>query len=332
MAVANNQSSCGSLLTRRTHSFSITTISQNLLEQTHKLDAPGRRGGKNGQKDFSDIRHRLSLNQLTTLRWSIEKDLQAYQSLGIPAIGVSWRKLLEHGVQRSIRLIRQADIPVSNVSWVGGFTGQNGFGCEEIVLEAKRAIRVAGQLRAKTLTVISGPQNRHIDSHARRLLCSGLNELTSLAENYDVCLCLQPMHAIYGSNWSFLHQLDQALDVIGEIDHSHLKLALGTYHVGDEPDLCGRIESFVERIGSVQLADRSGNPVGENERLIPGEGCLPILEIVGALESAGYNGWYETEVWSQELWKLSHHELIARCLRSQSQLFSFEHAGFVSQG
>lgn len=305
--------------------ISITTISKNLKSnhgQTQKQVS-----GLNSHT----MHQRISLNELTTLRWSLEEDLNAYRSYEIPAIGVSWRKLLDYGVQRGVRKIKQSELPVSSLGWVGGFTGHNGFGFDEVLLECKRAIRVAAQLRAPTVTVVTGPKNKHIDSHASRLVCLALQELAELAECYGVTISLQPMHPVYQDNWSLIHTTDQAIEMIRKVGHPSLKLALGTYHVGEEKDLCSRIKEFVDLISIVHLADRSNSPLNENDREIPGEGQLPLREIIHALESAGYDGWYETEVWSRDLWKLDHHDLIQCCLQSQTALFSNEFSETISE-
>ncbi|QDT35342.1 sugar phosphate isomerase/epimerase family protein [Thalassoglobus polymorphus] len=274
--------------------------------------------------DASALHHRVAMNELTTIRWSVAEDIEAYKLWNIPAIGVSWRKLLEFGVQKGVRLLRQSDMSVSNVGWVGGFTGHNGFGHSEVMLDAKRAVRVAGQLRSPAVTVLTGPQNRHINSHARRLAVSALCELADLAASYNVSIALQPMHQVYQQNWSFIHSLDDALELIEKVNHPAVKLAFGTYHLGGEEGVCSRIRSIVDKIAVVHLSDCYGSPQHENDREVPGEGHLPLREIVYALESAGYDGWYETEVWSPDLWKMDHHDLIERCLRSQAALFSNE--------
>lgn len=301
-------------LMEKTDFFSITTLSQNLKNAC----------GQQAQSELNSqsIKRRLAINELTTLRWSLEENLNAFRSYEIPAIGVSWRKLLEYGVQRGVRKIREAQLPVSSLGWVGGFTGHNGFGFEEVVLECKRAIRIAAQIKSPTLTVVTGPQNGHIDSHANRLVCAGIEEITDLADSYGISISLQPMHPIYHKNWSFIHTIDDALAMIEKIGHPSLKLALNSFHVGDDEAICEKINSHVDKIGIVYLSDRTGAPRNENDRAIPGQGELPLRRIVEALETAGYDGWYETEVWSQDLWKMDHHDLVQCCLRSQSSLFS----------
>lgn len=260
------------------------------------------------------------MNQLTTIRWSLEQVLEHYPTCSLPAVGVSWRKLVEAGVQSGIRKIQASGLQVSSLGWVGGFTGYNGYGFDEVFHEAKRAVRAAAQIQAPTVMVVTGPQNGHINSHARRLVIDALSQLGDWAGSHGVSISLQPMHLRFHRNWSFIHTLEEAIELLDRVNHPQLKVAVGTYHLGDAPDICPLLESTVGRIGVVQLADRCGIPLDEHDRCLPGEGELPLTPIIQTLERAGYSGWYETEVWSRDLWKLDHHDLIERCLRSQGTL------------
>ena len=265
------------------------------------------------------LSQRIAMNQLTTFRWSLQEDLDAYREYGIPAIGVSWKKLREAGIQNGIRRIQRSGMTVSNLSWIGGFTGQYGHGLKEAINEAKTAIRIAGHLRAESVTVITGSQNRHIDSHLARLVTDALRELGDLAAIYDIQLAIQPMHPIYARDWTFLQSLEETLHLLDRVRHPAVSLALGTFHLIDDPDIFKSIKEIVDRIAIVTLSDRDTHPRNQNDQKLPGEGNLPIRELVTSLEFYGYVGWYQTEVWSRDLWKMDHVDLIGRCQRAQTK-------------
>lgn len=263
------------------------------------------------------LMQRMSLNQLTTFRWTLEEDLTAYLQYGIPAVSISWKKLCESGIQRGIRKIQRSGLMVNNLSWVGGFTGQHGYSLPEAIAEAKRAIRIAGRLKAETVTVVTGPQNRHIDSHASRLVTDALRELGALAAIYDVKLALQPMHSVYLRDWTFLRSLGESMEILDRVALPSVGLALGSYHLIEDPDLFQMLPEIAEQIALVVLADRDVDPNHGNDQKLPGEGSLPIRKLVASLESYGYAGWYQTEVWSQDLWKIDHHDLMKRYQAAQ---------------
>ncbi len=73
-----------------------------------------------------------------------------------------------------------------------------------------------------------------------------------------------------------------------------------------------RIPGIAEKIAVVQLSDTRQTPRCDNDRLPPGKGILPIAEIVAALETSGYDGYYEVDVWSRDLWKSPDRDLLQR--------------------
>ncbi len=92
---------------------------------------------------------RLSMNEMTTYRWSFDEDVQHYRAAGIPAIGVWRRKLSDFGEQRGIELLKESGLAVSNLLWAGGFTGSEGHTFRESVDDAVEAIRLAGAMQRK---------------------------------------------------------------------------------------------------------------------------------------------------------------------------------------
>lgn len=266
------------------------------------------------------LRQRIAFNQLTTLRNGLEADLEDYVSHDVPAIGLNWRKLSRYGIRKSVRLIRRSGLKVSSLGWIGGFTGEHGYPQADMITEGKRLIRVASQLRAETVTVVSGPQGGHIRSHAMRIVGDALAELAEFSELHGVRLCLQPMHALFARGWTFVHSLDDALALLDRAGHPGIQLALGAYHHWEEAGLLSRVAALSSRIGLVTLADWGDAPRHENDRLLPGEGRLPLSEFVQTLELSGFSGWYELEVWSQDLWKLERRDLMRRCVAARDRL------------
>ncbi len=262
---------------------------------------------------------RLSIHQTTTIRWSLQESVAAFVRAGVRGIGVSLAKLLELEPAAGVRLIRESGLLVSSVGWIGGFTGTHGHSYAAAVRDAHQALSLAGALGAAAVVVMPGPQLRHIRSHARRLVVDAVTELACSAPA-GLRLALQPMHPLFANEWSFLSNLDDTLELLGRIDHPQVGLAFGTYHLWQEPRLIERIPDLISQIAVVQLGDWREPPRCDNDQLLPGDGLIPLGEIMGALESAGYRGMYEIEVWSRDLWKQDHHSLIRDCLQRFGRL------------
>ena len=137
---------------------------------------------------------RLSMNEMTTYRWSFDQDVAEYRAAGIAAIGVWRQKLSDYGEEKGIELLAETGLPVSNLLWAGGFTGSDGHSFRESISEAAEGIRLAAALKAGCLVVYSGGRAGHTHNHARRLLVDALRELAPLAEDLRVTLAIEPMH------------------------------------------------------------------------------------------------------------------------------------------
>lgn len=268
----------------------------------------------------SSLQRRFSVNQLTTFPWSLDEDLEHYERSGIAAIGLEWRKLREFGARKSIRRVLDSGMKLSSLSCLGGFTGENGQSTRETMAECRKLIRIGGQLRAGTITVVTGPQGGHIRSNANRLVIDALKQLVPMAALYGVQLALQPMHPMFSRSWTFLHSLDDTLAILDRVGDSRLKLAFHSYHLWQEPNLMSRIGEIAPHIGLVRLADWGEMPRHDHDRLMPGQGRLPLAGLVQTLDACGYSGWYELEVWSRDLWKLDQPDLMQACLTARDQL------------
>ena len=136
----------------------------------------------------------ISMNELTTYRWSFEEDVDCFSRAGIDAISVWRQKISDFGDEKGIELISESGLAVSSLLWAGGFTGSDGRSYKESVEDAHEAIQLAARLNASCLIVHSGTRAGHTHNHARRLLTNALKELLPPAESAGVCLAVEPMH------------------------------------------------------------------------------------------------------------------------------------------
>ena len=84
---------------------------------------------------------RLSVSQIMTSRWSFEHGLRSFQAAEFSAVGL-WRpRVAQFGEDKAVELVRELEMPVSSLSWAGGFTGANGASFFDAIDDARRAVR-----------------------------------------------------------------------------------------------------------------------------------------------------------------------------------------------
>lgn len=257
----------------------------------------------------------LSINGVTTFRWSLWDDVAAVTELGLQQIGLWRRKIADFGEERSVELIRDSGLRVSSLSWAGGFTGSHRMTYEEALADGREAIQLAADLRAGCLVVVSGGRAGHTKNYAFKLFIEALAQLAEEAERTGVTLAVQPMHRIFSPDWSFLTSLDDAFRVIQQCDHPSLRLALDVHHIAEEPRLLERLRDLVPQVAVVQLNDGRFPPKSKYNHCQLGEGDVPLREIVQVLSASGYRGSYEIALWSRRIWRSDYRALLAECLQ-----------------
>lgn len=243
----------------------------------------------------------LSMNELTTFRWSFEEDVAHYAAAGFSAIGVWRQKVSDYGEEKAAELLAEKGMRVSNLLWAGGFTGSDGRTHRESVHDGLEAIRQANELSADCLVVYSGARAGHTHNHARRLFREALKPLCEAAADAEVLLALEPMHPGCSSEWTFLTSLEETLELIDQFAGGKLGVVFDCYHFGFEPGAAERASALADRIGVVHLGDGKEPPDGEQRRCRLGEGRVPLAEIVAALRQAGYSGCFDVELMGEDV-------------------------------
>ncbi len=262
----------------------------------------------------------LSMNEVTTFRWSFQEDVENYQRAGYRSIGV-WRyKLVDWGEERAVDLLAESGLSVSNLLWAGGFTGSNGCTVQESLEDAADALRLAAAVQAGCVVVYPGGRNNHTYRHARRLLYTALDELLPLAETVEVPLAIQPKHAACAADWSFLTDLESVLEVIHDFDSPYLTLAYDTYHYSLDQLDRALLADLVPHLNIVHLGDRRRPPSIERDRCPLGSGRLPLAEIVTTLVDAGYAGPFDVKLMGQEIETSDYWSLLAQSQQAFSEM------------
>ena len=253
---------------------------------------------------------RISINEVSTFRWNFLEDIARYSTLGFGGIGV-WRHKVsdfcDHTVGDAIRASR---LKVSSLQWVGGFTGSDGLSFAEAIEDAVTAIRSASIMQAECLIVHPGSTNGHTHRHAIRLFNAALSELVPVAQDFGVRLALEPMHSASGGKFTFVDQIRSGLDLIERFPAKSLGIVLDLYYFGCQLATLADLTANMDRLALVQLADRRCVSNCEPNRCLPGRGTIALGEWFQALEQADYRGFYEFELFGDDIASMDAFQLL----------------------
>jgi sugar phosphate isomerase/epimerase len=253
---------------------------------------------------------KLSLSQLTTLHWSLAQELAQLQSAGFQGIGL-WRpKLSEYSEQSAIEMLERTKIEVSSLSFVGGFTGGCGLSYLEAVADGREAVGLASRIGAKSVIVVGGSRNGHTIRHSQRMVVDGVRALADAAESTNVKLSILPMRREYRHRWTFLHTLDETLDLIHEIARPCVGLAFDADHLWNEPRILDRISEIVELVNVVQIRDCARLRPAIADRKSSSNGLLSVSKLIQTFQMSGFEGYFDIQDWSPKAWQSNYAHLL----------------------
>jgi sugar phosphate isomerase/epimerase len=251
---------------------------------------------------FTDLA-RLSLNQITTQRWSLREAIEGCARAGIPAIGV-WRdKLAEAGLGQAVRLVRDAGMHVSSVLRGGMFPAASAAERQARIDDNRRAVDEAAALGADVLVLVCGPAPDKDIAAAREMVRDGIGALLPYAQQCGVKLGIEPLHPMFAADRSVIVTLAEANALIETFDSPFLGLLADVYHIWWAPDLEAQIARAAGRIFGFHVNDwLVPTPDVLMGRGMIGDGVIDIRRIRALVEAAGYTGPIEVEIFNRAVW------------------------------
>jgi len=248
---------------------------------------------------------RLSLNQITAERASLAEAVDACARHGVPYIAVWRHKLAETGLDRAVRLVRDAGLRVSSVCRGGMFPAPSHAEREARIEDNQRAVDEAAALGAEILVLVCGaapPPERDIAA-ARRMVADGIARLVPYATERGVRLGIEPMHPAFAAERSCITTLREARCLAERFDSATVGLVADVYHIWWDPDLHEELARAAGRIVGFHVSDWLV-PVQDvlMNRGVMGDGVIALRRIREAVDHAGYTGPIEVEIFNEAVW------------------------------
>ena len=163
------------------------------------------------------------------------------------------------------------------------------------------AIRRFAPFEPVTVLCLTGHPGDRDPGEARQIVVEGLRRAAKVAGEYGILLGVEPLHRdIYG-HWSTIGTIPETIDLLDEIGEPNAKLLFDVYHLWDTDDLLGEIQRHAERIvPSIHVCDWRDPTRNDFDRVLPGDGIIDLPGIFGAFDDAGYDGWMDLEIFSDD--------------------------------
>jgi sugar phosphate isomerase/epimerase len=234
------------------------------------------------------VHERICVSGISSWNQSLPDDVRMYEDLGVHTIGVALRKLDRPD---DIAVLRASGLRVANVIGVG----HAGLG---------NAIDVAKQLDAPIVVFTTGPAGPVEWDDAAAAFAAAIEPVLPA----PVTLCLEHTNSLR-TDVSFVHTLRDAIDLAKRLD---ISVCMEVNACWMERDLARTIADGVDRIGLVQVSDTAIGTLSTPNRLVPGDGDIPLERILGHLLDAGYEGVFDLELIGPRIEEEGYRSAIAR--------------------
>jgi sugar phosphate isomerase/epimerase len=238
---------------------------------------------------------RFSVSQITTPNRSFEGDVAALVEVGAPGIGISIRKLEAVGVGAAGRLLREARLAVSCLTSSGFFPLGDEAGEEAALAQTLRHLDDAAALEADCLMILPGVAPALSWEEAAARARPLLERVARAAERACVRVAVEATSQLR-MDLTFVHSFADSLDLVDEVGSPWLGVVLELNNAWIERGLYRNIRERTDRIALVQVSDFKVGTLRASERVVIGDGDIPLRRIVEALAAAGYDRWYDIEL------------------------------------
>lgn len=234
---------------------------------------------------------KLSAN-LGTLWTELElcEAIRAASSYGFDAVEVHW-PYITHALQMALAL-EETGLELVSLNTVAGDLARGDFGLAAVSgreVEARaaidKALAYAVDASAQWIHVLAGLSS---GSHAENTYVRNLHYAAERGHQFGVGVLIEPMWTGARPGY-FLNDLDQAVDVVAEVDEPNVRLLFDCYHMsmaGQDP-----LPAIVGNLGVIGHIQFASIP----DRHEPDRGLIDYGRLIPAVVGAGYTGYFGAE-------------------------------------
>jgi sugar phosphate isomerase/epimerase len=252
----------------------------------------------------------LSLNTATVRKqWNLAQIIDGCARHGIRGIS-PWRdQVAAMGLRQAAKAIRAHDLTVTGLCRGGFFTAKDWRD------DNRRAIEEAHELAARCLVLVVGglPQASKDLRGARERVREGIAAILPEARKVGVPLAIEPLHPMQAAERACINTLEQALDICEDLGDG-IGVAVDVYHVWWDPKLEAQLRRAGKRVLAYHICDWLV-PTRDllNDRGMMGDGVIDLALTRSWVEAAGYAGFQEVEIFSEDWWSRDPDEVLDVC-------------------
>jgi sugar phosphate isomerase/epimerase len=235
----------------------------------------------------------VSLSMLSQWNWTVDEDLDYFDREGVEVIGVSLAKLQDGGGwEKFAPRIRDGGYRVANLIGLGPFQLSDPSAWAAQRDRVRDALDAAEAVSAECIVLTTGPAGPLAWEDAAEAAGEAFGPLLDDAARRGLSLAFEHTNGLR-VDIGFLHTLRDAIDFARGIG---VGVCMEINACWAERGLADTIRTGADRLRLVQVSDFKVGTIASSQRLVPGDGDMPIARILRAVLDAGYAGVFDLEL------------------------------------
>jgi sugar phosphate isomerase/epimerase len=237
----------------------------------------------------------FSISQITTFPATFEADLRAYRDAGAEGIGIWEFKLREGEEDALLAALRQSGLASTNavpaVPSIAPLPIPGPDDPAERVEAYCAGLRRLAPFQPSAVVLLTGPGRREV-------VVEGLRTIAAEARSLGLAIGLEPYSRFDGEQWTIVNTVAEGVELLDEAGvGDDVGILFDAWHLWDS-DLEADLEAHADRIVGVHVCDVREPTRSFADRLLPGDGVADVPRILGLLDGAGWDGFYDLEIFS----------------------------------
>jgi sugar phosphate isomerase/epimerase len=274
------------------------------------------------------VHDRLSVSAVSSWRAPFADDLALWERLGVRHVGLSLRKCEEIGLEHAADRVRAAGLRVSNVVECGWCSLDDAATWPDHRRRLLAAIEMMRAVGAPVLVLTTGPAGSLDWDAAAGALRRLLEPVRGPAADAGVRIAIEntsPMRL----DLSFTTTLRDTVDLAEMLD---LAICLELNSCWAERAFPMTVGRGRLRLAHVQISDAHVGSLSTPDRLVPGDGDIPIGRLLVQILASGYAGAFEIEMVGPRIEDEGYEAAISRAITHCDALLARSPAGTAVRG
>jgi sugar phosphate isomerase/epimerase len=253
----------------------------------------------------------LCISQACTMPATFAEDVAACAESGCPALEVWLTKLEQHletqSANETKRFLSDKGIALAAAAYQGGLLLSQAEARQAHFDHFRRRLELCQFFGIPKLLMVADFRQKPQPTDLERAVVS-LTQAGQWAAGFGVNLALE-----FRAADAFCASLDTAVRLVDACGESNVGVCLDMFHFWNGPSKFEDLELLTSKnLAHLQISDLSGVPrelASDADRILPGDGELPLRAILGKLKELGYNGYVSLELMNPILWQTRPHQV-----------------------